>query len=644
MDLSDIFRSLDRWVGYTHPESRMLTPAQFWGSGMDTRFPFPGRTAAGEPVGIETALALPVVLRAFSLMSGDIGPLPIDAYRRIGKRREEIDAPSWLEVPDPGNPNFGRPQFISQCVVSLMGDGNVFIRAYPDRYSTRFVKVLDPWLVRIETGSDGIDRYRVGSALLDSSQVVHVPMLTLPGQSRGKSPITLMAEPIASGLAAIKFGGFFFSNGAAMQGVIETPAGAQVDAKQIKEQMERGNRGLSKSHALGVLTGGATFRQLTINPRDSQMMELQDFIVEDVGRAYGIPPFKLGSTQPGAVAYASTSNARVEYGETVQNYVTRLEHALSTLIPGADTFVRFNLNAVMRSNPEARYSGYNTLLQNGVITKDEVRAWEDWGPADEAIGVGTKEGDYLRTPNNTSPDDQTATLIEQVKAGLRTENEAREVLDLPPIKWSDDLSPEERASLIEEVKAGLRTENEARELLGLPPMEWSDALTPDENAMLIAQVQAGLLTENEARELMKRPPMEWAEGPSPDDIASLATQIKEGLLSIDEAREMLGRPPMEWPDDLSERVTQAKTLIEVGFRPSDVLARTNLPPMRHIGLPPTALQKPADQKAADAPDPADTPDDVAEDMTRSLPPDPDSWYGQVGALRERLARLREDAA
>ena len=403
MALSDIFERLDRWVGY-RPESRMLTPAQFWGSGMDTRFPFPGRTAAGEAVDIETALALPVVLRAFSLMSGDIGPLPIDAYRRVAKRREEMPTPSWLEVPDPGNPNFGRPQFISQCVVSLMGAGNMYVRAYPTRFDTTFVKVMDPWRVSVETGADGIDRYRIGSALLDSSQVVHVPMLTLPGQSMGKSPVTLLAEPIASGLAAIKFGGYFFANGAAMQGVIETPAGAQVDAKQIKEQMERGNRGLSKSHALGVLTGGATFKELTANPRDSQMVELQQFIVEDVGRAFGIPPYLLGSQEPGAVAYASTSNARIDYVQHgIQPVVARIEHALSTLLPGADTFLRFNLSALLRGDQGARYTAYHTLLQDSVITKDEVRAWEDWGPADEAAGVETEHGGYLETPNNTAP-------------------------------------------------------------------------------------------------------------------------------------------------------------------------------------------------------------------------------------------------
>lgn len=403
MALSDIFERLDRLVGY-RSDSRTLTYAQFWGSGGDLRGAFPGRTAAGEAVDIETALALPVVLRAFSLMSGDIGPLPVDAFRRVDKRRMEMPAPSWLDLPDPGNPNFGRPQLVSQCVVSLMGAGNMFVRAYPDRYSTTFVKVMDPWRVRIETGADGIDRYRVGGALLDASQVVHVPMLTLPGQSMGKSPISLLAEPIASGLAAIKFGGYFFSNGSAMQGIIEAPAGATIDPKQVKAEMERGNRGLSKSHALGVLTGGATFRQLTVNPRDSQMVELQRFIVEDVGRAFGIPPYLLGSQEPGAVAYASTSNARIDYVQHgIQPVVARIEHALSTLLPGADTFLRFNLSALLRGDQAARYTAYHTLLQDAVITKDEVRAWEDWDPADEAAGVGTEHGGFLETPNNNVP-------------------------------------------------------------------------------------------------------------------------------------------------------------------------------------------------------------------------------------------------
>ena len=224
-----------------------------------------------------------------------------------------------------------------------------------------------------------------------------------PGKSRAKSPRDMLKEAISTGLAASEFGGRFFSNGSTMGGIVEVPAGTTVDAAELKKNMERGHRGTANSHALGVLIGG-TFKEIGTSPSDSQMLELLEFIVEEVGRAYGIPPFKLGSTQPGAVAYASTSNARIEYVQAaVQPIVTRIEEALSTLVPGDDTFLRFNMNALLRGDQAARYTAYSTLLQPGVITKDEVRAWEDWGPADEAVGVGTDHGGFLETPNNTSP-------------------------------------------------------------------------------------------------------------------------------------------------------------------------------------------------------------------------------------------------
>lgn len=399
MGLRDSLRALgDRWAN----EQRMLTPAQFWGSGSEFRVS--GMTAAGKRITLDSALALPVVQRAFTLVSGDIGTLAIDTFRRVDGRRVPIDTPRWVEVPDPANPNFRRPQFVSRCVVSLMGDGNLFVRAIPNRFAPVIVRVIDPAKVRVETDADGRDWYWVGNTRLGSDEVLHIPYLTLPHANRGPSPIDLLSESIATGLAAEEFGGRFFANGAVMSGIVEAPAGAVIDADKLKKDLERNHRGVSNSHAIGVLTGGATWRQTGVNAQDSQLLELQKFVVENVGRAYGIPPYLLGSQEPGAVAYASTSNARIDYVQHgIQPIVSRIEHALSTLIPGEDTFLRFNLNTLLRGDIAARYQALNTAAQAGVITKDEWRAWEDWGPADEAEGVGTEHGGFLSTPNNTGP-------------------------------------------------------------------------------------------------------------------------------------------------------------------------------------------------------------------------------------------------
>lgn len=397
MGLRTALRDLsERWAA----EQRALTNETIW---RDVPEAWRPSTSTGRRVTIEDALKVPAVNRAFSLMSGDISGLPIDTFRRDSGQRLPVQTPDWIETPDPANPNYRRPQFVSHLVVSAMWDGNIFIRCYPDRYRVQWVRVLDPSKVTIETDAEGVDTYRVGTVRLSSAEVVHVPLVALAGFSRGQGPVHHLRETIATALAAEEYGGRFFANGAVMSGMVEVPAGAQVDPDQLRKQMERKHAGTANSHALGVLTGGATFRPLTVDAEKSQLTELQKFVVEQVGRVYGIPPYLLGSQEPGAVAYASTSNARIDYVQhAVQPLVARIEEALSALLPDGVS-LRFNLNALLRGDQQARYTAYNTMLQAGVITKDEVRAWEDWGPADDAVGVETEHGGFLESPNNTAP-------------------------------------------------------------------------------------------------------------------------------------------------------------------------------------------------------------------------------------------------
>jgi phage portal protein BeeE len=64
------------------------------------------------------------------------------------------------------------------------------------------------------------------------------------------------------------------------------------------------------------------------------------------------------------------------------------------------TFVKFNLDGLLRGDTEARSTYYNTLLQNGVLTRNEVRELEGRNPM--------PGGDSLMVPlnmqdvNNTS--------------------------------------------------------------------------------------------------------------------------------------------------------------------------------------------------------------------------------------------------
>jgi HK97 family phage portal protein len=372
-------------------ERRMLTPQQSWARGLT----FGARASTGDTIDLAKAMTLPVFQRCVNLYVDDIAQLPWDVSRKVGEARVPIEAPEWMERPAL-DPSYTWTDHVSDVVFSLVTDRNAFIRCYPNRYSVTALEVLDPEQVTVSTSGSPVYRIRGTNTDLTPLEVVHIRAPKSPGRTRATSRVDMLRESIALGLAAEQFGGQFFADGATMSGMVEVPVGSVVDPVELRRQLDDAHKGKDRAHAIGVLTGGATWKQTQSTARDAQLIELKEAVVEDVARGFGIPPYLVGSTSPGAVAYASTSNARVDHVvHGIVGLVHRIEIAYSALIPGADTFTRIGLNALLRGDQTSRYQAYTTGLQNRFIKVDEVRGWEDLEPFGEEDGGG-----FLETPNN----------------------------------------------------------------------------------------------------------------------------------------------------------------------------------------------------------------------------------------------------
>lgn len=377
---------------------RALTYEQVYGHDLDWDR---GNTAAGVRVDTESAMRSSAMFACARLLAFDISTQPFDVVDDSGSTRRRLPPPRWLTRPT-SNANDTRDRHFSDVVVSLLTDGNAFTHVLPSVLEPEFVYVLDPRKVTIRGTPEG-DRYVYDRAVLGDGQVLHIPYLRLPGRQRGMNPIDAAREGIGIGLASQEFGNRYFSNGTTMSGIVEVPAGVTVDPENLRDQFAKRQQGLRKSHLVGVLTGGAKFRELSATPKDSMLVELWQWVVEDTARYYGIPPFKVGSQQPGAVAYASTSNARIEYVQSaVLPLVRKVEAAYSRLLPEGQS-LRIDLNGLLRGDQAQRYAAYHTFLNDQIGTRDEVRAWEDLPPADQAPGIGSEHGGFLETPNNNAP-------------------------------------------------------------------------------------------------------------------------------------------------------------------------------------------------------------------------------------------------
>jgi len=340
-------------------------------------------SVAGTYVNEDNAYQIAAVWSAVSLISDTIGTLPVDVYYRDGGNRELFrPKPSWVAQPDVNFP--GHSTFYKSVLVSLLIDGNAFVRIFSNpRGEVVNLVVLNPH--QVEVSRNGLGRLMftvVGEEKpLSSEEVIYIPDLLKPGTIRGVSRVTAMKENLALGKSLEMYAANFFGSGTTLQGVIEYPnALTQEQAESLRNSFDNAHKGWRKSQRTGILSGGATFKSTQADPEKSQALEARRMAVEDVARIWRIPSHMLNL--PGTNTYSSVEQNMLAFvTHTLRPYVTLLEESFTPLMSrypgGAESFLRFNMNGLLRADIQARFSAYSTGIQSGFLTINDIRGWED---------------------------------------------------------------------------------------------------------------------------------------------------------------------------------------------------------------------------------------------------------------------------
>lgn len=338
---------------------------------------------AGTYVNEDNAYQIAAVWSAVSLISDTIGTLPVDVFYRNGSNREPFrPKPSWVAQPDVNFP--GHSSFYKTVLVSLLIDGNAFVRVFSNpRGEVVNLTVLNPH--HVEVSRNGLGRLMftvVGEDKpLTSEEIVFIPDLLKPGTIRGVSRVHALKENLSLAKALEMYAATFFGSGTTLQGVIEYPnALTQEQAESLRNSFDNAHKGWRKSGRTGILSGGATFKATQADPEKSQALEARRMAVEDVARIWRIPSHMLNL--PGTNTYSSVEQNMLAFvTHTLRPYVTLLEEAFTPLMArypgGAESFLRFNMNGLLRADIQARFSSYSTGLQSGFLTINDIRGWED---------------------------------------------------------------------------------------------------------------------------------------------------------------------------------------------------------------------------------------------------------------------------
>lgn len=343
-------------------------------------------TDAGVHIDAENIFKVNAIFAAVSLIADTISTLPLDAFiRRDGARFPFRPKPTWVDNPSISLP---RHAFYNQMLVSMLLDGNAFVRIYTSRKNEIVnLLVLNPTTVSVVQGAGGTRTFHVEgeSKPLTEEEIVFIPDVMKPGAARGVSRVDSMRQDWGLASALNKYAASFFGQGTSLNGVIEVDGQlTQEQAHSLQRDFDSRHKGFQRAHRTGVLTGGAKFKPTQIDPEKSTLVESRNQSVADIARAFKVPPHLLGLDI--GMSYASVEQTNLAFlTHSLRPMATKIETSLSVLlqrVPGGDrSFIRFNFDGLLRADLESRTRAYSTLLQAGALSINEVRALEDIRPS-----------------------------------------------------------------------------------------------------------------------------------------------------------------------------------------------------------------------------------------------------------------------
>lgn len=275
---------------------------------------FTGMPSGGAPSEGE-AMTLTAVSACVTLISGAIAALPMHIYRRAanGDLTQDYNHDLWWTLNEEFCPRWSAAAGWSFITASklLHGDGyaeilrgrNGEIRGLVPLHPSRVKPIATPDGARLiyEVQPDPTIQTRApeasGMRVLDQDDVLHVPGFGFNGLNGLSALRYSLRSSGRLAIAAQDFSSSFLQNMGRPDFVLKTASNlddAQFD--QLKDRLSE-HLGPKNSGRPMILEGGLDIKELTMPLEDMQLIETRKFQVEEIARAFNVPPFMIGHTE-----------------------------------------------------------------------------------------------------------------------------------------------------------------------------------------------------------------------------------------------------------------------------------------------------------------------------------------------------------
>lgn len=332
-------------------------------------------TDAGVHVTQEKALGLTAVFSAVNLLSSLVAALPLKTYRNTDEGRVRVN--SWLDNPCPGMTPF---EFKQLLMLNLLLDGNFYgLNLYGGAGQILGLAPIHPSLVSVKWDEER--QNKIFTVSIDGEQreytpldVTHIMGLSLDGLT-GVSPITACRNAIGTALAGESAAGRMYQNGFMLGGLITTKDEdlEEDEARQIKADLNNRAGGVKNAGDWIFINRQLDLSPLSMSAEDAQFIESREFQIEEIARLYRVPKVLLATDGASTWGSGIAELNRGLHKYTLIQYTTPIEEKLSQLL-ASPRFVEFDFKGLLQGSPREEIELLALQVETGLLTLNEARA------------------------------------------------------------------------------------------------------------------------------------------------------------------------------------------------------------------------------------------------------------------------------
>ena len=361
----------------------------------------PSGTGSGVVVNDRTSESISAVVGCMRLLAESMMMLPRSVMQQEGSQyRVATEHPVHDLIHNRPNPNYSGSSFVETMMLFACSTGAGV--AYIERDTTERpvrLHLLDPrqigrQLVRGEL------RYTVPGmpGLIDPMDMIDVQMMSRDGIC-GSSILRLAGEVIGQALSAQAAGSKYYADGDNRPGYWGTDQ--VLDKNQTTRIQESIAATWNSNSGHPFIPGGFKFQPFAIDPSKSLLLEAQKHSAEEIARFFGVPAHMIGLLDRATfnnIEVMSTQFVIYTLGPWIKRFEDELTYKLLYEQERKDGYyIKFNEKGLLRGDLKSQTEYLKTMLANGVLNRNEVRALDDRNPI--------KGGDiYTVQVNQTSID------------------------------------------------------------------------------------------------------------------------------------------------------------------------------------------------------------------------------------------------